>query len=171
MKNVIYYYEGETEKTLLNFLKNNRMIKCGKTKKFNLWNMKIKNIVRNFPDPKKSELFFIVDTDRKDKRNIFVDNIKELQFYTFYLIIQHKNLEDELCFSCKKSDNTKLYQDFYQVRDINAFKTKFKNEGNLRSKLTKNDFDFKKLWSRDTKFKQFLNDKHISVNTACNYKL
>lgn len=45
MKRVVYFYEGETEKTLLQCLKG-KNIKHGKLKKFNLWNNKIKKSLR-----------------------------------------------------------------------------------------------------------------------------
>lgn len=171
MKSVTYYYEGETEKNLLDFLKNNGKIKHGKMKKFNLWNMKIKNIVRSFPNPKSSELFFIVDTDKILEKQIFINNIKILKPYNACLIIQHKNLEDELHFSCNKSNKIKMFQDFYTCNSENKFKTDFANEKNLRQKLRDNNFDCEKLWSRNTDFKAFLKGNHISIKSTCNYKL
>jgi len=171
MQNIIYYYEGETEKKLLHFLKHNKKIRHGKSKKFNLWDMKIKNIARNFPNPKKSALFFVVDTDKITEKDIFINNITQLRTYNFCLIIQHKNFEDELCYSCEKNNNIQLFKDFYNVSSKDKFTSKFNKESSVKNKLMDNNFVFEKLWIRDTKFKDFLQDNYLNANTLCNYRL
>ncbi|VVH59714.1 hypothetical protein BSPCLSOX_1271, partial [uncultured Gammaproteobacteria bacterium] len=60
-KQVFYFYEGETEKKLLEFLKNTKKISSGKVRKFNLWKGRFRKIQRTIN--KDDKLFFVVDTD------------------------------------------------------------------------------------------------------------
>ncbi len=167
-KQVIYFYEGETEKKLLRFLKDSKKIKAGKVGKFNLWNQRFKverTINRN------SKLFFIVDTDDVTNTNIFVENIKLLKPYDVCLIIQNKNLEDELCFACKQSNHKDLFKYFYNTTHVNQFKKKFNKEKDLGKKLTDNNFSFDRLWIRNKDFSDdFLEQHSLKVNINCKYR-
>ena len=49
-KQVFYFYEGETEKKLLEFLKNTKKISSGKVRKFNLWKGRFRKIQRTIRD-------------------------------------------------------------------------------------------------------------------------
>lgn len=167
-KQVVYFYEGETEKTLLEFLKAQKQIKSGKTKKFNLWKNRSRKIKRTINET--DELFFIIDTDKTDNKDIFLENIKLLKDYKVCLIVQNKNLEDELLFACNIKNYPALFDFFYQVEHLNKFKTKFAQDENLLFTLSKNNFDCKKLWSRSDNFSDWLKDNHIEVNIDCNYK-
>jgi hypothetical protein len=55
---VFYFYEGETEKKLLEFLKNTKKISSGKVRKFNLWKGHFRKIQRtiNKDDCKKNKV-------------------------------------------------------------------------------------------------------------------
>ncbi len=169
-KQVIYYYEGETEKKLLDFLKSTTetKIKPGKTEKFNLWENYFKAIQRKIN--KTDELFFVVDTDKTIEEAIFLENIKLLKAYKICLIIQNKNLEDELCFVCSKNNSRLLFKDFYNVNSKNEFKGKFNKDKNLTHTLSKNNFDFNKIWSRNTDFSNWLQKNNIAININCNYR-
>ncbi|MBW5290621.1 MAG: hypothetical protein Rsou_0619 [Candidatus Ruthia sp. Asou_11_S2] len=149
-KQVVYFYEGETEKKLLKFLKNTKKIRSGKLKKFNLWKGRFKSIERTIN--KTDELFFVADTDDVEDIRVFTKNIIFLKFYNFCLIIQHENLEDELCFSCDKANSRKLFDDFYKVQNSGKLKSKFCGDNSIHSTLSKNNFDSNKLWSRSKNF-------------------
>lgn len=168
MKQVLYFYEGETEKKLLTYLKNRKLIKAGKTKKFNLWKGKVNTNIRTFN--KDDEIFFIIDTDDISSVGVFKDNIKILQSYNICLIMQCKNLEDELCFACNKPNKNTLFLDFYQTTSKDKFKSNFIKDKDIAKRLDDNKFKFSKLWSKNTDFIKFLNDNNIEVNHNCGYK-
>jgi hypothetical protein len=168
-KQVIYFYEGETEKKLLKFLKNTKQIKPGKVKKLNLWKGSFKKIERTID--KKNELFFVVDTDDIENTRIFIDNIKSLNSYNFCLIVQDKNLEDEFCFACEKSSNKKLFNDFYKAQNSDKFKSKFCKDNNIFSTLSKNNFVFSKLWIRGDRFTDFLKSNNIKIDINYKYRV
>ncbi len=168
MKQVVYFYEGETEKKLLEFLKNTRTIKSGKLKKFNLWTKSCKKLIKTIR--KGDIVIFVIDTDTMEAIDTFKKNIRLLKSYNICLIVQHKNLEDELCFSCNKKDTITLFTDFYDTSSAEEFKTKFIKESNLEQKLTNNAFDFKKLWSRADDFQEFSDQHHLLINLNCNTK-
>ncbi len=167
-KQVFYFYEGETEKKLLEFLKDEKKIKAGKIKKFNLWKSRFQSIKRTIN--KKYELFFIIDTDKIDDKKTFIDNIKSLKSYNFCLIIQNKNLEDELCLSCEKANQNKLIKDFYNC-NINKFKAKLIADKHFIKTLNNNNFDFNKLWVGNNDFSKWLNENNITIKTNCKYRL
>lgn len=162
MKQVMYFFEGETEKQLLNFLKSSKKIKSGKLKKHNLWLNKFKTI-RSIPK-KNTQLFFIIDTDDIENTGIFIKNLQTLKFHEVCLIIQNKNLEDELSYACNKKNTQVLFKDFYTVTSKDKFKNKFANDKNLAKILTNNQFDFDKLWTRSTIFSKFLEKNNLNQN-------
>ncbi|PCI18043.1 MAG: hypothetical protein COB62_07230 [Piscirickettsiaceae bacterium] len=85
-------------------------------------------------------------------------------------MVQHKNLEDELCFSCGKNSNSTLFKDFYDTTSATEFKTRFNNDNSLHQKLVANNFDYKKLWTRETAFNDFLASSGIPINTLYSIK-
>ncbi|PHS72982.1 MAG: hypothetical protein COB22_03620 [Cycloclasticus sp.] len=168
MKIVRYFYEGETEKKLLQHLKDEGHLSPGVLKKHNLWNTPFRKIERIIK--KKDLSYFFIDTDVTDDLSIFKENINRLKPYNIRLMIQNKNLEDELCFACGKKDNRTLYRDFYGVTSSTEFKPKFIKESNLEGKLTANNVDYKKLWTRKTSFNDFLTSSEISIKTLYHLK-
>ena len=74
-------------------------------------------------------MFFVVDTDKIQDCDIFESNLNILKSYKYivYLIIQNKNLEDELCFSCSKDMNS-LLKGFYSLKSKTEFKAKIAKE-------------------------------------------
>ncbi|WP_428087593.1 hypothetical protein [Candidatus Thioglobus sp.] len=119
---------------------------------------------------KTDELFFVVDTDDIKNTQIFISNIQSLKLYNFCLIIQHKNLEDELCFTCGKANNKKLFDDFYRLSK-NKFKSKFAQDENLTYTLNTNNFNFSKLWVRSDEFLPFLSSNKIEAKINCKYRV
>lgn len=162
-KNSIYFYEGETEKKLIITLKDECKIPHGKLKKFNFWQKDVKSVVRSVS--KTSTLYIIFDTDASNPTECdrFTNNINTLEkeVAKVYLIAQHENLEDELCFSCSKSNQLQLFQDFYNTRDRDGFKRGFIRENNLFHKLQSNNFDFETLWARS----DIYSNKLVSLST------
>ena len=167
MKRVVYFYEGETEKALLFYLKKSKLIKAGKLKKHNLWKSKFK-LQRTIN--KKDKIFFVIDIDNIANKDIFIKNIKSLKSYNICLIVQNKNLEDELRFSCDKANNKALFKSFYNTIHIDEFKKNFAQEKNLANKLENNNFIFKKLWSRANVFSDFIQSNQIQANIDCRYQ-
>lgn len=165
MKQVIYFFEGETEKKLLQSLKNEGEIKHGKLKKFNLW-LKDFNLERIIK--KGDEIFFVIDTDIKNT-DIFIRNMELLKPYNICLIVQNKNLEDEICFACGNISESKLLKYFYNVKSVNEFKRRFIKDRNISEKLNKNNFVFDKLWSRGDSFANSINNK-VNININCKYR-
>jgi len=171
MQRTQYFYEGGCEKELLRYLQDEKLIKPGKSDPFNLWQDKIKSILRKLSDPKRLKIYFIVDTDIKESLSIFKENIRGLKGYNICLIIQNKNLEDELVYSCFKNKK-ELFKHFDACNKdefTSNFIKKAKKEFNLKSKLK--NCDFSKLWSRNIEFNDFLKTNDIQVNTNCNYKI
>ena len=167
MKRVVYFCEGETEEALLDSLKKSKLIKAGKLKKHNLWKSKFK-LQRTIN--KKDKIFFVIDIDDIANKDIFIENIKLLKPYNICLIVQNKNLEDELRFSCDKVNNQDLFKSFYNTIHIGEFKKNFAQEKNLVNKLRNNNFIFEKLWSRANVFSDFIQSNQIQVNIDCRYK-
>ncbi|VVH59380.1 hypothetical protein BSPCLSOX_3008, partial [uncultured Gammaproteobacteria bacterium] len=146
-----------------------KKISSGKVRKFNLWKGRFRKIQRTIN--KDDKLFFVVDTDDVTNTECFSKNIKLLKLYNFCLIVQHKNLEEELCFSCNKANNKKLFNDFYKVQSADKFKSKFCRDKGIDLTLSNNDFNFKNFWSRSGDFSDWLKKNGISASIECNYKV
>lgn len=153
MRSVIYLYEGETEKHLLEALKTEGVVLHGKLMKFNLWTTPIKRLARRLN--KGDQLVFLVDTDTVDPSQTFIENIKWLKTYSFSLGIQNKNLEDELCHACHKGSKDRLYRDFYDCMSASEFKRKLIKDSKLMTRLSGNAFTRTNLWSRVDDFLDF----------------
>ena len=173
MNQIRYFCEGETEQKLLRYLKDTNQkqiqskIQSGQVKIHNLWEKKFK-LIRNIN--KTDKLFFVVDTDRINNKSIFLENIELLKSYKVCLIVQNKNLEDELCFACGKVKKPFLFESFYNVQSKKEFKSRFNQDNNLQHTLSKNNFDFSKLWERNKNFSEFLDRNFIKVDINCKYR-
>jgi len=166
MRKVHYFYEGDTEKKLLKYLKDKGDLAHGRLREHNLWKTEFKlgkTINRN------DHLFFFIDTDITASLPMFKANIARLKSFNICLMVQDKTFEDELCFACDKRNNLALYKDFYGKTSAKEFKSKFMKESNLSGKLVDNNFNHKKLWSRKVAFNQFLISNGISINAL--YKI
>ena len=108
MQQVLYFYEGESEEKLITYLKDRQIIKPGKLKKFNLWQDKFTSIERTLSLRKRPKLYFIIDTDALKSVEWFKDNLKKLKKYNICLIVQNKNLEDELSYICEQVKSSYL---------------------------------------------------------------
>jgi hypothetical protein len=163
MQQVLYFYEGESEEKLITYLKDRQIIKPGKLKKFNLWQDKFTSIERTLSLRKRPKLYFIIDTDALKSVEWFKDNLKKLKKYNICLIVQNKNLEDELSYICEQSKR-QLFTAF-DASNKEEFTSKF-IKANLTGKLR--NCNFNKLWSRGTNFLQKNNIENLK---NCQYKL
>lgn len=171
-KQVVYFYEGETEKKLLECLKNAKQIIPGKLKKFNLWNGRFKSIEKTFN--KTYKLLFVIDTDDLQNTDAFKKNIESLKLrnaHRFCIIYQCRNLEDELLCSCNIKDHKALFNSFYCVENLHKFKTEFAQDKNLSQTLKKNNFNLNHLWVRRSgDFYNWLKSNHITFDICREYK-
>jgi hypothetical protein len=168
VQQVRYFCEGETERNLLKILKERKKIQLGVIKIHNLWEKRFKNIIRKINTTDK--LLFVVDTDRINNKSIFLENIKLLQSYNICLIVQDKDLEDELCFACGKVKKPFLFKSFYNVQSKKEFKSRFNKDGNLQRTLSKNNFDVNMLWVSNNNFSNWLKNNHIEIDICIGYK-
>ncbi len=149
---VLFFYEGETEKQLIQALKEinkqqDGSILLGKAQKFDLWKNDIKKLM---PRIKEDELIFICDTDVLDSCIAqFEKNLTLLKKNKtkFSLLIQVKNMEDEIlnCTACKKLD------EFFATKGTDNFKNawiKCGKANKLSQKLLSVAIDTDKLWTQ-----------------------
>jgi hypothetical protein len=166
-KQVHYFCEGYTERNLLRFLKDTKQIQSGPVKIHNLWDRKFK-LIRTVK--KTDKLLFVVDTDKINNKSIFLENIELLKSYNVCLIVQNKDLEDELCFACDKVKKLFLFKSFYKVKSKKEFKSRFNKDDNLRHTLSKNNFNFNSLWVRSDDFSNWLKNNHVEIYICREYK-
>lgn len=140
---VYFLVEGETEERYIN------MQFVGKVKKVNLWNQKdVAPLLRQIK--KDDEVIIIADTDVTSNQERFVQNIaiikKHCKNKAILLILQNKNFEDELRFSCGCTEQVLLTA--FNVSGIDKFKNQFIKERMLSEKLTSLNDDIKKMWTQ-----------------------
>lgn len=154
----IYFYEGECEKKLLDYLKAERQIKPGRLMKHNFWDEDISSKRRMITGNQLALVVF--DTDVTQNHQRFIKNISVLSkdCRRVVLLAQHNNLEGELCFSCNIQNVRTLYSSFYSCRSGREFKGRFIREKNLGQKLHNCEFDHDKIWSRGGIYAQCLKD-------------
>lgn len=169
MNQIRYFCEGETEQKLLRYLKDTKQkqIQSGQVKIHNLWDRKFR-LIRTVK--KTDKLLFVVDTDKINNKSIFLENIELLKSYNVCLIVQNKDLEDELCFACGQVKKLLLFKSFYSVQSKKEFKNRFNKDANLHYTLSENNFDFLKLWKGSKNFTKFLDNNFIKVDYTCNYR-
>ncbi len=158
-RNLVYIVEGDTEEKLIKTLRSDlQCIRPGRVLKFNV----IQNIIRTSvllafnPD---SDFILLFDTDCNNtatlEKNVhIIENFsKKTKVYT---IPQVMNLEDELVYSCSLKD----IRIITGSRSEKDFKRDFLHMSNLWQKLTENNFNIQRLWSRNAsgEFKRVKND-------------
>ena len=169
-RNLVYIVEGETEEKLIKTLRSDlQCIRSGRVLKFNV----IQNIIRTSvllafnPD---SDFILLFDTDCNNAATL-EKNIKIIENFSkktkTYTIPQVMNLEDELMYSCSLKD-IRLIKGSRSEKD---FKRDLLRMSNLCQKLTENNFDIRKLWSRNAygEFKILKNDsEYIKLHHKIN---
>lgn len=162
MNKLLYYVEGETEKSFINSLKT-KYLKSGRVQQFNFWEECISNKRMRLVEA--NIIIIIFDTDKYNEKstealNIFKENIKKLKKYKanikkIILISQNKNLEDEVV-TCT---NIRKILDFYGVENKNKHKSKIINDKNLLKSLEEKEFDLLNLWQVNCLAKEIQSNK------------
>jgi len=76
MSRIFYFAEGETERKVIDNIKNEYIV-SGKCVKFNIWEQEFSRIARKYAG---SKLIFIIDTDANSElTDRFNMNLKELE--------------------------------------------------------------------------------------------
>lgn len=145
--NVQYYVEGKCEKVLLNALKEQKnLILPGKVEVFNvvikeLTDMYLRVLSEN------TVVVFLFDTDI-EKTDILRKNIAKVmessRVRELWLVIQVKNLEDELL----RSTDVRDVKDLIGCKTNKEYKSEFVKEKKLFEKLKNHGFDFTKMWAK-----------------------
>lgn len=142
---IIFLVEGETEQAIikaLNFL--------GNPIKFNLWNNDIQKILRKYSQ---NDIFIIIfDTDILNNITRFNENLKILKVhkFTYYLLQQTTNLEEELEYACLQLRNIQQLIHHLGAQGLSDCKSKI---AQLRPKILENklitfSLDKSRLWAR-----------------------
>lgn len=140
-----YYVEGECEKKLLETLKEQKnLILPGKVEVFNVVNKELTDMYLRLLS-ENTIVVFLFDTDT-DKTDILQRNISKVRkngrIRDLWLIIQVKNLEDELL----RSTSIRHMQNLIGCSTEKEFKHAFIIEKNLFEKLRTHGFDLAKMW-------------------------
>lgn len=158
-KSWLVFVEGETEQSLINEFKDSESLFIKDVKKFNFWN----NDAKSISPLLRSSYSIIIVCDTDDLNNVerFVKNIKHLSKQTkgLYIILQHNNFEDELCYACNCQKN-KLFRHFHKRSGTSLsakeFKANFLSCPNKLQKLLAINFNKSKIWSQVTLSKTVL---------------
>lgn len=140
---LLFIGEGETESKLINSIFE------GKCKIFNLAQNDISKIIRTIPKANEVTIYLMIDTDvlsNSKQLKCLIKNIEYLKKmkYSFFILQQKGDLEDELARACSCS-----------IKDLLGY-TQCSSKSELKSKFIKNpscvfshqNFDPNKLWSQ-----------------------
>lgn len=140
---LLFIGEGETESKLINSIFE------GKCKIFNLAQNDISKIIRTIPKANEVTIYLMIDTDvlsNSKQLECLIKNIEYLKKmkYSFFILQQKGDLEDELARACSCS-----------IKDLLRY-TQCSSKSELKSKFIKNpscvfshqNFDPNKLWSQ-----------------------
>lgn len=144
-KKILYLVEGETEIHFIDTIKG-KFIIAGRTRKFNLWEKDVSNLIREIS--KGTIVICVLDTDITNEtlERRLKNNIEKLKRnYKVIIINQNKNLEDEIVF-CTSLTNIR---DMYGCVD-DKHKSAFINDKLLETRLENLEFDIEKLWQNST---------------------
>lgn len=142
-KKICILVEGENERKYLSTLYRSILVR-----KLNLWeqnpdklNGKLGNIHVS------AQIVVIADTDVLDNANRFIENINQINKIFDkkpIVLLQNKNFEDELIFSCKCSPR-KLFNHF-QASSVSEFKAKFNCDSRPCIKLSQLNHRLDQMW-------------------------
>lgn len=145
MPKITVLVEGENE---LNYWR--AMPFLGTPKKFNLWHAKPAKLKSLLLKIKRDEqIIIIADTDELVNLDNFNRNVIEIKKHCQLLpmvILQCKNFEDELCYSC--GCKIKALYDLFGVTGLDNLKTQINQEQYLRKKLSKINHQITLMWER-----------------------
>ncbi|MDR2342111.1 MAG: hypothetical protein LBD84_03595 [Campylobacteraceae bacterium] len=157
--NIIYIIEGENEEKLFRAFINNGYIPPGKIFVKNLMQNELENSYSIF-DKKIDIVYCVIDTDVCKQCNIdvFKKNHKLLLEKTkrVYLLIQNKNLEQELSKALNKNC-IELYKIFKCTKEKD-FKSRFNKTTQLIQIIENCNINYKLLWYKYENFKNILDN-------------
>jgi len=156
-----YFVEGECEKILVSTLKDNKnsYIVPGRVSIFNVQQEHFSHLQLR-PINTQTTIVLIFDTDVENV-NILEENLKilnDLGYKDVVLVMQDKNLEDELV----KATDIKNIKQLLPCLTIKEFKSKFISEKRIMEKLINHNFDIGKLWTSK------INGKYSKYNNEGN---
>lgn len=143
--NVIILVEGENEEGYWRAMRY-----LGRAKKFNLWHAtdaKLNSLLRTIKGDE--QIVIIADTDQVSAINNFIHSVSRIKKHctlTPLIILQYKNFEDELCYSCTCTIND-LYKHF-NATGLTNLKTNINQEKQLSKKLDGINHQKSLMWSR-----------------------
>lgn len=155
-----YFVEGETERKLIETIKN-KYLYSGKIKIINTIQNKVPNSILRTLE-RETVVVLVFDTDM-EKIDILDENIRLIMSSNnvkdVICIPQIKNLEDELIYST----NINKIVDLLESKSKKDFKNDFNNCKNLMKKLENKEFKISKLWSRNAVdiYKKYKNDSEV----------
>ena len=160
-----YFVEGECEQKLINALKTppSNYLVAGKVEVFNFTKERI-TPQRIAVLKRNTVIILVYDIDVKNTE-ILEENIKRLKTFGFkiiYHIQSINNFEDEIVYST----SIKNIDELYNTNNVSEFKSSFLHQGDILLKLSKNNFDPNKIWSRiNTKrpFSKYSNIESIKI--------
>lgn len=155
-----YFVEGETERKLIETIKN-KYLYSGKIKIINTIQNKVPNSILRTLE-RETVVVLVFDTD-VEKIDILDENIRLIMSSNnvkdVICILQIKNLEDELIYST----NINKIVDLLESKSKKDFKNDFNNSKNLLKKLEEKEFKISKLWSRNALdiYKKYKNSSEV----------
>lgn len=166
-----YFVEGKCEEAFINEYKNNKdqLFESGKLEVINVITEKIpipriRNLKHN------TIIILVYDTDVKNY-DILNENIKNINIYAPTCKTIHiqsvENFENEIV----RSTNLNNINKMFNTESTDEFKAKFIACKNLRAKMKKIAFNYKKIWttlSNDNNFSKYTSEKE--VNKILKYK-
>lgn len=150
----VFLVEGESEKVLLQHLRERYPKITAKYMIFNALQNDLNKFIRTFKDIKQTSFFIVFDCDvlnHKDCNKVsqLIDNfnlLRKHKAYAVWLIQQTNNLEDELISAlCLK--NSKQLFEYFQSVSKEEFVRRLINSNNLTSKLI--NFNLARFWEKD----------------------
>lgn len=149
----LVFVEGETEQSLIKELKEIDSLIIKDIKKFNFWDKDAKSLLPLLKS--NCSVVIICDTDNLTNIDRFTRNIRQLAKQTkgLYIILQHHNFEDELCYACG-CQGSRLFKHFQKKANTSLsateFKVNFLSCSNKLQRLQVINFDKNRIWSQVT---------------------
>lgn len=147
MRKIQYLVEGENEQAIINAIKGEFII-SGKVDVFNCLEKNVSLKIRTIKAP---ECIIVIDIDvlSKAHKDCLITNANKLQKSgkKVTIISQNRNLEEELI----RASNLDGILNMYNVDTIEKHKSKLNKDRDVRSTLSKIDFDYSLFWNTENK--------------------
>lgn len=157
----MFFVEGECERVFIEDMFKNGYHKFTGRKNIEVFNIYYGDVekIKNKFSMRNIDIYFVFDTDKlvenkKNEQDNFMKNFNLLKNIknNKYFIIQVKDFEDELVYSCAKLNNRLDLFQLFKTNSKTEFKTKFIRDKKRLEKLDgkDKDFDISKLWCQET---------------------